>query len=126
MQNPTYGIGVFDDPHPNINKCLAHVDSGLARILDEMKKVKPDSDMDNCLVEQLKEQLSGLKLELFDVSRSILALTEDTTVRTEEETRLSRDIFEVCLFIRRLLSMLPPVAPAEPTAVPTAPTVPTI
>ena len=31
-------IGVFDDPRLSIDKRLAHVDSGLARILDEMKK----------------------------------------------------------------------------------------
>ena len=36
--------------------------------------------MDHCLLEQLEEKLSGLKLKPFDVSLSILALTEDTTV----------------------------------------------
>ena len=80
--------------------------------------------MDRCLAEQLKEQLNGLKLELFDITRSILALTEDITVQTEEENRISRGIFEACLFIRRMSSTPPPVA--EPTAVPAAPTVPTI
>ena len=30
--------GLFDDPSPNIDKHLAHIDSGLARVLDEMKK----------------------------------------------------------------------------------------
>ena len=80
--------------------------------------------MDRCLAEQLKEQLNDLKLELFDVSRSILALTKDTTVQTEEENRISRGIFEACVFIRRMLSMPPPVA--EPMVVSTAPTIPTI
>ena len=80
--------------------------------------------MDRCLVEQLEEQLDGLKAELFVVSRSILALTRDTTVQTEEENRISRDIFEACLFIRRMLSTPPPVG--EPMTVPAAPTVPTI
>ena len=103
---------------------MAHVDSGQARVVDEMKKLKPGPDMDHFLVEQLKEQLNGLRLELFDVSRSILAQTEDTTVQTEEENRISRAILEACPFIRRMLSTLPPVA--EPTAVPAAPTVPTI
>ena len=81
--------------------------------------------MDHCLLEQLKEKLSGSKLELSGVSRSILALTKDITVQTEEETRISRGIFQACLFIRRLLSTPPPVAPAVSTAAP-APTVPTI
>ena len=65
-------IGVFDDPRPNIDKRLSHVDSGLARILHEMKEVKSRPDMDRCLLEQLGKQLSGLKLELFDASQSIL------------------------------------------------------
>ena len=93
--------GLFDDPRPKIDKRLAHVDSGLARVVEEMKKLKPSPDMDRCLAEQLGEQLNGLKLELFDVSRSILALTEDTTVQTEEENRISRGIFDACLFIRK-------------------------
>ena len=64
-------------------------------------------------------------MELFDVSRSILALTEDTTVQTEEETRISKDIFEACLYIRRLLSTMPLIALAVATVAP-APTVPTV
>ena len=31
-------VGLFDDPHHNLDKRLAHVDSGLARVLDKMKK----------------------------------------------------------------------------------------
>ena len=87
-----------------------------------MKKVKSSPNMDRCLLEQLEEQLGGLKLELSDVSRSILALTEDTTVQTEEETRTSRGIFKACLYIRRLLSTTLPVKPAIATSAPTVPT----
>ena len=59
MLNPAKSTtGVFDDPCHNIDKRLAHVDSGLARILDEMKEVRHGPDMDHCLVEQLKEQLN--------------------------------------------------------------------
>ena len=82
--------------------------------------MKSGPDMD-CLLEQLGEQLSGLKLELFDVSRSILALTENTTVQTEEETRISKGIFDACLHIRRLLSTTLHVASAVASAEP-APT----
>ena len=104
LLNPTKPTtGVFDDPHHHIDKRLSHVDNGLARISDELRVVKPGPDMDRCLLEQLKEQLSGLKLELFDVSQSILALTENTTVQTEEETRISKGIFDAHLNIRRLL-----------------------
>ena len=31
--------GLFDDPRPNIDKRLAHVDSGLARVVDETKNI---------------------------------------------------------------------------------------
>ena len=48
-------IGVFDDPCHHIDKCLFHVDKGLARISDELKEVKPGPDMDCCLLEQLEE-----------------------------------------------------------------------
>ena len=78
--------------------------------------------MDRCLLQQLKEQLSGLKLELFEVCRSILCLTEDTTVQTNEETTISKGIFSACLHIRKLLSTMPPVTPAIATSAPTFPT----
>ena len=29
-------VGFFDDQHPNLDKRLAHVDSGLVRVLDEI------------------------------------------------------------------------------------------
>ena len=48
-------IGVFDDLRHSIDKCLSHIDRGLARILDKMKKVKSGSDMDHYLVEQPEE-----------------------------------------------------------------------
>ena len=78
--------------------------------------------MDRCLVEQLEEQLIGLKLELSDVSPSTLTLTEDTTVQTKEETRIFRVMFEACLYIRRLLSIRPSTTPAVATPAPTVPT----
>ena len=72
-------------------------------------------------MEQLEEQLSVLKSAFFDVSQCILALTEDTTVQTDEETRISKGIFDPCLHIRRLSSTMPPVPPAIATSAPTAP-----
>ena len=47
--------------------------------------------------------MSGLKLELFDVLRSIVAM-KDSADLPDEETRISNGIFNVCLKIRRLLS----------------------
>ena len=66
-------------------------------------------DVDCYLLEQLEEKLSGLKLELFDVSRSILALSHDTTVQAETESKIPQGIFDACLRIRRLLSTPTPV-----------------
>ena len=59
---------VFDDPCHHINKCLSHIDNSLGRISYKLKEVKPRMNMDHCLLEQLEEQLVGLKLKLFDVS----------------------------------------------------------
>ena len=78
-------IGAFDDPHQHVDKRLSHINSGLVRILDEMKKVKSSPDMYHCLVEQLEEQLRGLKLKVSNVSQSILAPTEDTTVQSHQQ-----------------------------------------
>ena len=72
---------VVDGPPHHINRLLAHIRNSLARIAYEMKDVKTGPDMDCCFLEQFEEQLSGLNLELFDVSQSILALNEDTTVQ---------------------------------------------
>ena len=60
--------GVVDNPRHHINTSLAYVDNSLARISDELKDMKSSPDMDRCLLEQLAEQLSGLKLELVGVS----------------------------------------------------------
>ena len=43
-------------------------------------------------------------------------------MQTDEETRISKSIFDACLHIRSLLSTTPPVAPAVATAAPTVPT----
>ena len=114
--------GVVDDPHHHINRRLAHIDNRLERISDEQKDVKSGPGVECCFLKQLEEQLIGLKLELFDVSQNILALTEDTTVLTDKETRISKGIFDACLHIRRLLSTTPPITPAVTASSSTDPT----
>ena len=61
------------------------------------------------MLEQNDQQINGFKFELFDVSRSILSLGEDTSGLAEQESRLSQVIFDTCLQIRQLLQTPPPV-----------------
>ena len=73
-----------------MSKLLAHIDNSMHRVTDAIGTVTPGPDVDRCLLEQVKEKLSGLKLELFDVSRSILALSDDTTVQAEQSPRFRK------------------------------------
>ena len=75
-----------------MNKRLVHVGRSLAEIDSIIRPMTSGPDLDRCLLEQLEEQLNGLKLELFDISRSILALDIDTTELTSEETMISKGI----------------------------------
>ena len=55
------------------------------------------------LLEQYDEQRNGFKLELYDISRSILSVDRDVSELSDYEARISKAVFDVCLKIRRLL-----------------------
>ena len=52
-------------------------------------------ELDRCLLEQYGEQIGGHKLELFDVSRSILALDGENHELADSDSKISQIIFEV-------------------------------
>ena len=45
--------------------------------------------MDHCLLEQYDEQQNGFKLELYDISRSILSMDGDVSKLSDHEARIS-------------------------------------
>ena len=69
--------------------------------------------VDRCLLEQYNEQLNGFKLELYDISRSILSMHGEVSDLSDHEARLSETIFDVCLKIRQLLHTPIPVVHRE-------------
>ena len=69
--------------------------------------------MDQCLLEQYDEQQNWFKLELYDISLSIQSMKGDVSELLDHEARVSKEIFDVCLKIRRLLHMPVPVANRE-------------
>ena len=64
----------------------------------------PGPELDRCLLKQYGEQISGHKLELFDISHSILALDGKNHELTELESNVSQMTFDISLKICRLLS----------------------
>ena len=53
--------------------------------------------MDCYLLEQCDEQQNGFKLELYDISHSILFMKGDVTELTDHEASISKVIFDTCL-----------------------------
>ena len=59
------------------------------------------------------EQQNGFKLELYDISRSILSMDGDVSELSDHEARLSKAIVDVCLQISRLFHIPVPVVHRE-------------
>ena len=92
-----------------LHKRLANIERSIQRVNARIEPITPGPDVDRYLLEQYEDQMSGLKLKLFDVSRSIVAM-KDSADLLDEEARMSNGIFNVCLKIRKLLSSSIPVA----------------
>ena len=64
----------------------------------------------HCLLEQLARiATKWSKAEFFDLSLSILTLSDDTTEQAETESTISQGRFDACFHIRRLLSTPTPM-----------------
>ena len=66
-----------------------------------------------CLLEQYAEQSNGFKLELYNISLSILSMEGDVSGLSDHEARVSKAIFDVCLKIHRLLHTPVPAAHSD-------------
>ena len=54
-------------------------------------------------MEQYDKQQNGFKLELYDISWTILSLDGDVFDLADHKAKISKAIFDVCLKVRRLL-----------------------
>ena len=101
------------NPHQNLIKRLQHLECNLRKVSAEISTAADNPELDRFWIEQYDEQINGFKFELFDVSRSILSLDEDTPGLAEQESRLSQLIFDTPLQRRQLLRTPAPVAYIE-------------
>ena len=101
------------DPRDHLKKRLEHLERNLRTVAAAVSSAMEASDVHRCLLEQYDEQLSGFKLEVFDITRSMLSLAGDVSELSEYETRISKSIFNTCLQIRRSLQIPASIAPAE-------------
>ena len=68
--------------------------------------IDPSCETDSCLLRQYEERLSGFRAELDDISRDILTLDHDDESLSDQESSLSKALFDVGLKIKRLLQSL--------------------
>ena len=71
--------------------------------------IADEAKVDQCLLEQYDEQLSGFKLELSNMLRCVLSMDSDDSRLSDNEARILNAIFNVCLKIRWLLHTPVPV-----------------
>ena len=68
-----------------------------------IRPMVPGPSIDHCLLEQYKDQISGFKMELIDISRSI-ATIEDAKELADEKSWISNAIISIGLRISKVLS----------------------
>ena len=81
--------------HPG--RRLQRVEHNLGKIATAVSSAAEQADMDRCLLEQSDEQVSGVKLEVFDVSCSILSLDGDVSELIDYEASILQTVFNICL-----------------------------
>ena len=101
------------DPRKHLSKRLQHLERNLRTVATAVSSAVEHPRVDRCLLEQYDEQLNGFRLEVFDVTRSILSLDGDVSELSESEASISKIIFDTSLQIRRSLQMPVSIAPTE-------------
>ena len=97
------------DPKRSLQRRLLHLEGNLRNVSDTVSAIENKPEVDRCLLEQYDEQQNGFKLELYDISRSILSIDGDVSELSDHEAMISKAIFGICLKIRQLLHTLVPV-----------------
>ena len=80
------------DPQQHLHRRLQHVERNLQKVADAVSSAADQPEVDHCLLEQLDEQVSGLKLEGVNVSCNIVSLDRDVSELTDYETSISQSI----------------------------------
>ena len=91
------------DSEQSLNRWLLHLERNLPKVAKAVSAIANQAEVDWCLLEQYKEQQNGFKLELYDISWSLLTMDGDVSKLLDHEAMISRAIFDVCLKIRQLL-----------------------
>ena len=89
------------------------METNLRKLSGAVSAVAEKTKVDRCVLEQYDEQQNGFKLELYDISRSVLSMDGDVSELSEHEARISKAIFDVCLHIRRQVHTPVAVVPRE-------------
>ena len=63
-----------------LHKCLANIERSIRRVNVGIEPITPGPDVDHCLLEQYMDQISRVKLELFDVLQSIVAVKDSANL----------------------------------------------
>ena len=71
-----------------------------------VESIDPNCETDSCLRRQYEERLSGFRVELDDISSDILMLDHDDDSWSDQESSLSKALFDVSLKIKHLLQGL--------------------
>lgn len=87
-----------------LTKRLCRVEKNVLCVVEAVGAMRPESEVDSCLLHQYEERLSGLETELQDVSRGILSLEHDDADLSRQESAIAESLFDVRLRIKRLLS----------------------
>ena len=85
------------DPRQSLQRRLLHLGGNLRKVSEAVSAVADKTIVDHYLLELYEEQQNGFKLELYDISRSILSMDGDVSELSDHEARISKAIFDICL-----------------------------
>jgi hypothetical protein len=108
-----------DGPRKLLSRRLSHLRKGLTSVGEEIRKMGAEPG-DTCLIRQRQEQLTELKEELGDVSKTLLSLDlDDGDELVELQSALSGDVFNHSLKLKRMLSAIEFATSSTPSSTPT-------
>lgn len=91
------------DPESSMSRRLAkrldHIGKELQHVLSAVDSASPT---DTCLLLQCEEQIAGIKTELANVSRDVVSLDVEPPGLSEQQAKLSKNLFDLGLRIKRL------------------------
>ena len=89
------------------------MEGDLWKVSKAVAAVADEAEVDRCLLEQYDKQQNGFKVELYDISWSILLMQGDVSELSDHKALESKAMFDICLKICRLHYTPVPVAHRE-------------